>query len=279
MPQEVLQHRATRRGVPPHAPVGHALRSLATGAIRRTASSHTLRVIACLLSAPAGVAAQGISTAVIRGSVRAVDGTDVSGTRVTVTNTATGFVVEAEGLHGRFLIVGLEVGGPYTIIVRREGFLTQRREGVHLTLGEPLELDVLLQRVAMALDSVRVVATPLPGASVGGGTAATISGPLVHGLPSLDRDLYDFVRLVPQISTRTGFRWGFAAGGVGIRFNNYLINGVSERTPSANATPALSGGRSIPLAAIEEYQVLVAPYDVRYGDFGGALVGAVTTMS
>jgi len=108
------------------------------------------------------------------------------------------------------------------------------------------------------------------------GTATTIPDSLLHRLPTLNRDFYDFVRLVPQISTKIGFPSGLSGGGVGFRFNNFLINGVSERALAAHGTRALLGGKSLPLDAVKEYQVLLAPYDVRYGDFAGALVNTVT---
>jgi hypothetical protein len=89
--------------------------------------------------------------------------------------------------------------------------------------------------------------------------------------------VYDFVRLVPQISTKISLsNPGLSAGGMGFRFNNFLINGVSERTLGGGVSRAFAGGKSIPLDAVQEYEVLLAPYDVRYGDFAGALVNAVT---
>jgi hypothetical protein len=153
----------------------------------------------------------------------------------------------------------------------------QERAGLHLTLGEPIELRFVMEPAPIPLDTLRVmVDTPIASAHDHGGTATTIPDSLLHRLPALDRDFYDFVRLVPQISTKVGFQSGFSGGGVGFRFNNILINGVPERSLAAHATPALVGGKSLPLDAVKEYQVLLAPYDVRYGDFAGALVNTVT---
>lgn len=230
-----------------------------------------------LVPVGASLLAQGVTTAVILGTVRAGDATDVDGARVAVVNAATGFAVESEVRRGRFLVQGLEIGGPYSITIRRIGFLPEKRESLFLRLGEPLELAFVLQPVAVRLDTLRVVIpAPFPQAKAHGGTATTIPDSLLQRLPTLNRDFYDFVRLVPQISTKIGFRSGLSGGGVGFRFNNFLINGVRERTVFANATAALAGGKSVPLEAVKEYQVLLAPYDVRYGDFAGALVNTVT---
>jgi hypothetical protein len=229
--------------------------------------------------------AQGITTATVQGTVRATDGTDADGTEVVVVNTATGYMAQVEVRDGRFFVAGLEVGGPYTVTARRFGFHPEQRQELSLELGETLELDFEMRPEAIPLDTLRVaVALPLAAAHPDGGTATSIRDSLLHRLPAPSRELYDFVRLVPQISTKVGFPTGapfgspgFSAGGVGFRFNNSLINGVSERDLSGQTTRNLGvGGKSLPLDAVKEYQVLLAPYDVRYGDFAGALVNTVT---
>jgi hypothetical protein len=221
--------------------------------------------------------AQGVTTAAIQGVVRAADGSDADGARVEVVNDATGFRVEGEVRHGRFLVQGLEIGGPYTIEVERIGFVTQRIEGIFLQLGEPQRVDLILDTAPIAVDTLRVLAAvSFPRVNIHGGTATTIADSLLHRLPTLNRNLYDFVRLVPQISTKTGLAASMSGGGAGLRFNEFLINGASERTLSGGLTSNQNGGKSVPLDAVREYQVLLAPYDVRYGDFAGAVVNTVT---
>ena len=240
------------------------------------------RIAAALLLAfpDSFAAAQGVATSGIRGSIRAEDGSSTDGTRVRVTHTSTGFSVEVNARRGSFLVQGLEPGGPYSVVVRRLGFVVQQQERVHLALGDLLEMNFVLRPAAVELQAVTVVARDRLDQSAThahGGTATTIDQSLVHRLPTLNRDLYDFVRLVPQISTKIGLsNAGFSAGGVGFRFNNFLVNGVSERTTSGNVSNGFSGAKSVPLDAVKEYQVLLAPYDVRYGDFAGALVNTIT---
>ena len=182
--------------------------------------------------------------------------------------------------QGRFFVQSLEPGGPYTITVRAVGFIPVQRRNVFLALGEMRPMDFLLNPIGVVLDTVTIVATDglrRIGTHADGGTGRTISSSELERLPTLNRDLYDFVRLVPQVSTKTSLaNPGLSAGGSGFRFNNFLMNGVSDRTLSGNVSNAFSGNRSISLDAIKEYQVLLAPYDVRYGDFSGALVNAIT---
>jgi hypothetical protein len=227
----------------------------------------------------AGTAApQGVATTAIRGVVRSDDGSDLNGAPIRVFNAATGVTSKTQVRQERFMVQGLEVGGPYVVEIRHLGFTAQRTPPFFLTLGETLELEFRMQRVATALDTVLVTSAPY-GAQPrgGGGTITTIPDELLHRLPTLDRNLFDFVRLAPQASSKVGTgRIGLSAAGANLRFNNFLINGADERVVNGNVSSGINGGKSIPLDAVKEYQVLVAPYDVRYGDFAGALVNTVT---
>ena len=237
--------------------------------------ARSLGVAACLLlSSVAG--AQGVSTAGIRGRVSA-DGRHGVEVRIRVTDDATGFAVEVHTRDDRFLVQGLEPGARYTVTVRALGFGPRRAEGIILTLGELREMTFVLQPLSARLDTMAIVARAPPEDSHhDGGTGTIISDQWLEHLPTLNRDLYDFVRLVPQVSTKISLpNSGFSAAGMGFRFNNFLINGVSERTMGGGSA-ASAGNKSLPLDAVQEYQVLLAPYDVRYGNFAGALVNTVT---
>jgi hypothetical protein len=174
-------------------------------------------------------------------------------------------------------VQGLEVGGPYTLTISRPGFKPEQREQLFLKLGEPYELAFELQPEALTVDALTVVAAaPFPRINAHGGTATTVGDSLVQRLPTLNRNFLDFARLTPQVSTRVGFgRIGVSAAGANFRFNNVLINGAEERQIHSNGSAAFNGGRSIPVEAVKEYQVLTAPYDPRYGDFAGTLINTV----
>jgi hypothetical protein len=218
--------------------------------------------------------AQGIVSAGIQGTLRTRDDTPVERATVTITNRSNGHSVRIEARQGRYLAHGLEPGGPYSISVRALGFLPHQVDVAGIALGQIVEAHITLQRIAAEIAPTTIRATEQ---TRDGGTGTLLGENLLHGLPNLNRDLYDFVRLVPQVSTRISLaNTGFSAGGVGFRFNNFLIGGVSERTIGGSVSSAFGGTRSIPIDAVKEYQVLLAPYDVRYGDFTGALVNAVT---
>jgi hypothetical protein len=221
---------------------------------------------------------QGVTSAGVHGKVSTSErGTSV---RLTIRHDSTGHSIDVAVSHGRYLVQNLEPGGPYSVTARAVGFRPVRRDNFFLRLGELQRLDFELLPLVTALDTITVVASDHSmhrGAHADGGTGMSIPAEQLERLPTLNRDLYDFVRLVPQISTKISLvNPGLSAGGTGFRFNNFLINGTSDRTLSGNVSTAFAGSKSIPLDAVKEYQVLLAPYDVRYGDFAGALVNAVT---
>jgi hypothetical protein len=241
----------------------------------RCASAVSALAVALVFAAFPNAESQGIATSTIRGTVRSEAGGELNGAIVRVTSTSTGVSSRTEVRHGRFLVQGLEVGGPYVVEIRQVGFIPQRTEPLLLALGQPVDIDVRMREIATAIDTVVVSgARSMPRAA---GASTTIPDSLLHRLPTLDRNVFDFVRLAGQVSTKVGSqRTGLSAAGANLRFNNFLINGADERAVNGNVSSGINGGKSIPIDAVSEYQVLIAPYDVRYGDFTGALVNTVT---
>jgi hypothetical protein len=237
----------------------------------------TIAALALLALVPSClVYGQPVTTATVTGTVRSPAGDEVALAYVRVTSQSTGYAVETQVIHGRYRVAGLEVGGPYAVRVRRIGYAAQERTGVILSLNQQLEVDFVLEPAPSTLDAVYVVrqAGQSPSLRSSSGTATMISDSVLRQMPALNRDVLDFARLVPQIGTRFG---GISGSGVGFRFNSYLIDGVSERFLNGNgALAGVSGGKAISIDAVKQYEVLLAPYDVRYGDFAGALVNAVT---
>jgi hypothetical protein len=73
---------------------------------------------------------------------------------------------------------------------------------------------------------------------------------------------------------------GTSAGGRNNRYNNIQIDGAVNNDLFGLAASGTPGGqadaRPITLEAIQEFQVNLAPFDVRQGGFTGANINAVT---
>lgn len=230
----------------------------------------------CWLDGIAGrLGAQGPTTAAIAGRIVDDVGRGLPGVEVVVTHRATGSSVRSVSrAGGRYLVGGLEVGGPYSVTVRRIGSPMQTRTGLVLSLGQQLQVDLALTQQPVLLQGVETQAAQSRLFSRGHKGAETfLADSVIHQLPVINRDLYDLVRLVPQMST-----WfGLAASGANSRVNSIRIDGISDQVLSSNlAAGALYGGKVIPLDAVKEYQVLLSPFDVRHGDFAGASINVVT---
>ena len=151
------------------------------------------------------------------------------------------------------------------------GYNTESRTGINLVLGEDLKLNVVMREDTQALDEVVVVADKNPIIS-GSRTGAQeiITREKMDKLPTINRSLDDFVKLTPMSS-------GKNFGGVSYRFNNVTVDGASFNNSFGLASAlGASGTEPISLEALEQVQVMIAPFDVRNGGFTGAGINSVT---
>ncbi len=227
--------------------------------------------------------AQGLTTGAISGRVTTTSGEALGGAQVEIRNVATGFraAVVAQD-NGRYFVPGLAVGGPYTVTVRRIGHTPYSKSDISVLLGQTIVVDAVLETAAAQLQAVSVTASADEAdfAPTRQGVATVVSDTLVRRLPSLQRDYTDLTKLTPQV-VRPADGGGASAGGVYNRFNNYTVDGVNQNDRfslgSSGGTPGgATSGRIMSIEAVQEFQVLMSPTDVRYGNFAGMLVNAVT---
>jgi len=223
--------------------------------------------------------AQGVTSGAVSGRVVDDLGNPVAGASISVVNTTTGSTSRATAARdGRYLVPGLDVGGPYSVTVRHPGYQSQMRDGQMLTLSQNLTLDFRLERQTIILSTVSVTTETDPILSPDRtGAATVISDSALRRLPSLDRTFTDFVILSPEVSDAGP---GLSGAGVNNRHNNIQIDGSSENDLFGLGETGQPGGqargKSIGLESVREYQVLLAPFDVQQGNFAGVLVNAVT---
>ncbi len=250
------------------------------GTSRWTLASAAAFVAVLASAAGTPVHAQGVTTGAISGTVRDESGRGLENAQVQVINRATGYstgVMTRPG--GRFLVQGLAPGGPYVVNVRLLGYVPASRDSLTVALGQNVPIEFTLIAQAVTLEAVTVRAETeqiLSPNKMGTGTA--FSEQTIERLPSINRNFTDFLNLTPQVA-RPGFG-GLSGGGVNHRLNNIQIDGASENDLFGLGATGQPGGqargKSIPLDAVKEYQVLLSPYDVRHGNFAGLLVNAVT---
>jgi hypothetical protein len=230
-------------------------------------------------SLTATVHAQGVTTGAIGGKVTDEQGTGIPGVQASAVNRANGFSsTVTTRSDGRYLIPNLDVG-IYDVTFRRIGFDPVRRRDQIVSLSQVLPLDVQLTAAATELSGITIIAATTTETFTPTNTSVKtiVTDTTLQRLPSLSRNIIDMVRVSPQVSTSGA---GYSAGGMSNRMNNVQIDGATERDVfglGATGTPGAEvNSRSVSLEAVKELQVLLAPFDVRQGNFGGLLVNAVT---
>lgn len=232
---------------------------------------------------PAAARAQGVTSGAISGVVSDQNGRPLEGAAIVVVNRATGFQTGAQTrANGRYFVQNLEVGRQYLVRVRLLGFAPQERANVGVTLGQTTRLDFTLTQAAQTLQAVAVQGERADAvfSPTKSGVSTTVTDTLIRRVPNLNRELNDLVRVVPQVAQPQD--GGPSAGGAYNRFNNYTIDGVNQndrfQLGSSEGVPGgATNGRQVSVEAVKEFQVLMAPTDVRQGNFGGGmLINAVT---
>ncbi|MCD6331775.1 MAG: carboxypeptidase regulatory-like domain-containing protein, partial [Bacteroidales bacterium] len=230
----------------------------------------------------AGTSFAQITTSGMNGKVTKPDGQPLPSATVMAVHVPTGSQFGAiTDDKGYFRLPNMDVGGPYTLKVSFVGFEPWTRSGIFLTLGQTFQVNVQLKSTAVKIGEVAVVGVRsakdvFDGNRTGAETIVSIDR--IDAMPTVSRDLSDFTRLTPQASvTDAG---AISVAGINNRFNSLMIDGGMQNDVFGLAASGVNGGQTggtpISLDAIEQFQVTIAPYDVRHSGFAGAGINAVT---
>ena len=233
-------------------------------------------VLLALVGIPAIAAAQGVTTGALRGKVTDDAGRAVAGAVLTLVNTQTGLRANATSrADGLYNIENVTPGGPFTLNARAIGFHPVAHEGIRISLGQVVSLDLKLTPAAAKVTelTVRGAAESPMLSTARTGAAVYVSDSVIQRLPTIYRNFTDFISTAPQSN-------GTSVAGQNNRFNNIQIDGAVNNDLFGLGSTGTPGGqvnaRPISVEAVKEFQVLIAPFDVRQGGFTGGLVNAVT---
>jgi len=244
-----------------------------------TSGLASLLAIAFLAISASSAWAQGVTTGTVSGTVTGADGRPLVGAQVSVTDERTGAI--AGGLtneSGRYRVPFLQPGGPYTVSVQIIGYQSVTRQGVRVSLSSAQIVSFSLETSAVAVDALTVTVESSPvfnAAKTGLETTLTVDE--IRRFPTIARQITSLASLSPHVNLVEGAP---SIAGQNNRFNNIQIDGSVNNDVFGLADSGLPGGQSgakaISFEAIEEFQVLTAPYDVRHSNFSGGLINAVT---
>ncbi len=236
----------------------------------------SLAMVLCLV---ATTAMAQVTTSAIRGKVQSTTGEEIIGATIQAVHTPTGTKYGAvTNVSGNFMLTGLRAGGPYTVKVSYVGFRTKVFEGLSLSLGQTLELDVEVSEDSQQLGEVVVTADKSSVFNMNRmGSAQNFDSKAIQQTASVSRSIFDVAKTNPLAMSSNG---GTSFGGANNKYNSFQIDGAVSNDVFGLSGTGTNGGQTganpISLEAIEEVQVVIAPFDVRKSGFTGGGINAVT---
>lgn len=218
-----------------------------------------------------------VTTSSMNGYVGEKGAEELVGATIVATHVPSGtqYVATANN-EGRFVINGMRAGGPYTVQISYIGMSTVEYKDVYLKLGDPFEINAVMEP-SNELDAIIVVGENAFNASQTG-AASSFSLKTVESIPTIDRSVYDVVKYSPQASV--GKNGGISFAGSNNRYNSFQIDGAIANDAFGLSSSGTNGGQTganpVSMDAIEEVQVVVAPFDVRQSGFTGGAINAIT---
>ena len=234
-----------------------------------------LFLVVCAVAAPVGAQ---VTTGSLNGKILNEQQAGVSGASVIAIHLPSGTTYETTSrADGRFVILNMRVGGPYSVTVAYTGtggaaFAPETMENVEVNLGVATDLNFAVKQIAVS-ETVTVTAqSDTVFSSARTGAATSVNREALATLPTVRGLISDFTRLTPQTSGANSF------GGADSRMNNMTVNGAAfNNSFGLGGQPGeRTGVAPISMEAIEQVQVSIAPYDVRQGNFVGASVDTIT---
>ena len=213
------------------------------------------------------------TTSEIQGSVS--DGkAGLAGVTIVATHQPTGTKYTTSTRNdGRYNLPNLKIGGPYSIHVTSIGFKAEHQDDITLLLGQSHKSNFVLKESTTTLKEVVVTSGQNKVFnSSRNGSQEIINRRLVEAIPNVNRSWKDLVKLVPSQNN-------LSFGGLSSQLNNVTLDGANFNNSFGLGDGTLggqTGAQPISLDAVEQIQVNVSPFDVKYGGFAGGSVNTVT---
>jgi hypothetical protein len=233
-----------------------------------------LLVVALIANAAAQITTSGLKGLIVDEKNEALAGATVVAVHVP-SGTQYGNLTNKDG---RFNISNMRVGGPYQVTISFIGYKQEVYNDINLSLGNVTDMSIHLSPSVTSLSEVIVSAGKNSIINSGRtGAAINLSNEMVNSIPTVSRGLKDFTKISP-LANNSGSGTSFA--GSNNRYNQFSIDGLVNNDVFGLTSSGTNGGQAgiepISLDAIEEFQINIAPYDVRQGGFTGGGINAVT---
>ena len=214
---------------------------------------------------------QGSTTSSMSGKIVDKKGEVLPGATILATHVPSGTTYGSIANNtGLFTIQGMRPGGPYKVEVSFIGFSKKTFTEINLSLGESYVLNTELTESSTELNEVVVVGVKSSKFNTTKtGATTNISSTQMILLPTISRSINDIARVSPYSN-------GMSFSGGDGRSTNFTVDGSNFNNNFGLSSSLPGGGNPISLDAIEEVQVVIAPYDVKQTNFIGGGINAIT---
>ena len=211
----------------------------------------------------------------IRGQVTTDAGEGIANATVTIIHAPSGTrTTQTTDGSGSFNASGLRLGGPYTVAVNAPGFDPASETVANLLAGTPQRITVFLAPLGQTITVS--AARQRSSISIASGPASVLTADDIRGISTVNRDIRNLAVRNPLVSLDPTNGGAISIAGQNNRFNRISVDGIQFGDPFGLEAGGLASARGpVPLDAISEFSVEVAPVDIQQGGFQG---GAINTQ-
>ncbi len=222
--------------------------------------------------------AQNTQNGAIRGTVFDTSHASIATAKLTLTNPSTGIrrelPVEADGTYSFDNVAP----GEYTIVAVADGFAVTTVKQIVVNVGASLQLDITMP---LKTQSQSIEVTASSGAVVDTTTAGItqlLNSTSVENLPFPGRDYRDMALLSPSAQVVPGLRGGIRLGGQQSDYSGLVIDGADSTNNyfGENFGSLETKNLTVPLEAVQEFQVVTNGFAPEFGRATGGLLNVVT---
>lgn len=226
-------------------------------------------------SVPSG--AQTLESGQVRGVVYDETKAALPGATVTLTSPATGFTQTTVTNEAGVYQFAQIPRGNYEMLVELSSFAPAKVTSLVVSVGSSLTLDITMKLQSQA-ETVEVVGSTAAIDTSTAGVSQLINEESIRNLPLAGRDYRDLAQLSSSAQVVPGLRGGIRLGGQQSDYTGLSIDGGDARD---NFFGEFFGSletknSTIPLEAVQEFQVVTNGFAPEFGRSSGGLLNVVT---
>lgn len=243
------------------------------------------RVFVVLVFLFGGIAFAQVTTGTISGTVKDSSGAVLPGTKVVVLHEDMGIsrIVQTDS-SGRYSAPSLGLGN-YRVTASLEGFESESRKGILLTVGREAVVDFQMT-VGAVNQTVEVTGEAPMVESTTSSLGSLVDDRTIRDLPLNGRSYDQLAFLQPGVIAMGGgtSQGSISTYGSGRRFsvagsrsdaNSFLLDGT-DINDQENSTPGGASGNNLGVDTIREFKILTNAFSAEYGRSAGSVTSAVT---